>query len=287
MANRRKLPDNVPLDIVADHWRPFVMPQGEPQRRAYEFCMPSTFRDKLRSGDIYLPTSRRYTDPETFLIPRSTWPQLRADVCQERALDPTGHTRLSDRAQPLKAMLPRVDRLLNRSDGIRIEDGELIVPMDDAATFPESVQALDDQIRRRLPDIDLPDLLLEVDQWTGFSQQLTHANGGQPRTDNLLLHLHAAALAQGTNMGLSEMAHSAGLPYGRLAWASTWYLREDTLKAALTALVNFPYRQPLAQQWGGGTLSSSDGQRFPVRGKVAACQGAPALLWRGRRHDLL
>jgi hypothetical protein len=204
--------------------------------------MLSTLRDKLRSGDIYLPNSRRYTDPETFLIPRPTWPQLKADVCQELDLDPTGHTRLSDRAQQLKALLPRVDRLLDRSDGIRIEDGELIVPMDDAEDVPESVKALDAQIRRRIPDIDLTDLLLEVDQWTGFSQYLTHAGGGQPRTDALLLHLHASMLAQGSNMGLVEMAHSAGLPYRSLAWTSTWYLREETLKAAVTALVNFQYR---------------------------------------------
>ena len=53
------------------------MPQGQPNRRAYELCMLSTLRDKLRSGDIYLPNSRRYTDPETFLIPRATWPQLK------------------------------------------------------------------------------------------------------------------------------------------------------------------------------------------------------------------
>ena len=124
--------------------------------------MLSTLRDKLRSGDIYLPNSRRYTDPETLI--RATWPQLKADVCQELDLDPTGHTRLSARAQQLKDLLPRVDRLLDRSNGIRIEDGELIVPMDDAEDLPESVQALDEQICCRLPEIDLTDLLLEVDQ---------------------------------------------------------------------------------------------------------------------------
>jgi len=76
-------------------------------------------------------------------------------------------------------------------------------------------------------------------------------------------------------MGLVEMAHSVGVPYDRLAWASTWYLREETLKAAVTALVNFQYRQPLAQHWGDGTLASSDGQRFPVRGKVRNARALP------------
>jgi hypothetical protein len=210
-AKRRTLPDAIPLDFVTDNWRRLVMPQGEPKRRAYELCTLSTLRDNLRSGDIYLLNSRRYTDPETFLIPRAAWPQLRTDICQELDLDPTGQARLSARAQQLKDLLPRVDRILDRRNGIRIEDGELIVPMDEAEDVPESVKALDEEMRRRLPDIDLTDLLLEVDQWTDFSQALTHAGGGQPRTDDLVLHLHAAALAQGSNMGLVEMAHSAGV----------------------------------------------------------------------------
>ena len=39
--------------------------------------------------------------------------------------------------------------------------------------------------------------------------------------------------------------------------------------------MNFQYRQPLAQHWGGGTLSSSDGQRFPVQGKVRHARALP------------
>ena len=66
-ANQRKLPDNVPLDFVTDNWRRFVMPQGHPTRRAYELCMLSTLRDKLRSGRTFtcpiaagIPIPRRF-----------------------------------------------------------------------------------------------------------------------------------------------------------------------------------------------------------------------------------
>ena len=274
-TQRRKLPEEPPVDFVPDNWRRLVTLNDPPDRRPYELCALSTLRDKLRSGDIYLPNSRRYTDPETFLIPRSQWPLLQQDICQELSLDPTGATRLSERAQELRELLPRVDRILDRPEGIRMENGELIVPRDEGDDLPERAKALEAQVSRRIPHVDLTDLLLEVDQWTGFSQHLTHAVGGQPRTDALLLHLHASVLAQGTNMGPVEMAHSANLMYDRLAWTSAWYVREETLKAAVAALVNFQYRQPLAQHWGGGTLSSSDGQRFPVRGKVRNARALP------------
>jgi len=39
------------------------------------------------------------------------------------------------------------------------------------------------------------------------------------------------------------------------------------LREANARLVNAHHRHPLAALWGGGTLSSSDGQRFPQRGR--------------------
>jgi TnpA family transposase len=60
------------------------------------------------------------------------------------------------------------------------------------------------------------------------------------------------------------MADISHLSYEQLAWTTNWYIREETLKAATTTLVNSHYREPLARIWGGGMLSSSDGQRFPA-----------------------
>jgi len=46
-----------------------------------------------------------------------------------------------------------------------------------------------------------------------------------------------------------------------------WYVREETLREANTCVVNHHYGLKLSKVFGGGTMSSSDGQRFPVRGK--------------------
>jgi TnpA family transposase len=74
------------------------------------------------------------------------------------------------------------------------------------------------------------------------------------------------------------MAHLTDLAYEHLAWCTTWYLREDTLKAAFTALVNDHHHLPLSHAWGSGILSSSDGQRFPVSGKNRHARPMPPPL---------
>ncbi len=74
-------------------------------------------------------------------------------------------------------------------------------------------------------------------------------------------------LAHSTNLGLTRMAEACGISYDILAWTSEWYVREETLRAANLAIIDYHQRLPLTTVFGAGTLSSSDGQRFPVRGK--------------------
>ena len=74
-------------------------------------------------------------------------------------------------------------------------------------------------------------------------------------------------IAEATNLGLAAMAESCGVPHDVLAWTAEWYFRAETLEAANAAIVNYHHRLPLTRAFGTGTLSSSEGQRFAVKGK--------------------
>jgi hypothetical protein len=155
-----------------------------------------------------------------------------------------------------------------RSSAVRLnEAGELVVGRLPAEELPEGVTELRDAVVELLPRPQLAELLIEIDRATGFSDRPTHAGGRTSRPRELRRNLYAAILAQACNLGLTGMAEASGISYHTLAWTTEWYLREETLDAADTAIVNHQHRHPLATAWGGGTLSSSDGRRFLVRGK--------------------
>ena len=268
-THRRTVPPEAPTDFVPLKWRPYVVaPDGRIDRHYYELCTLWELRGALRAGNVWVAQSRRYANPETYLIPHTRWPALRPEVCQQIHAPADGAMRLEQRGRELIELLPRVDRLLTRNGKVRMDKGRVVVSPLEAEERPERVEHLEDDITARLPLIDLPDLLIEVDQWTGFSHHLRHLNGREPHRPTFLPVLYAALLSQGCNFGFARMAQMAGISADRLAWCTTWYLREDTLKAATDALVNFHHRLPLSQRWGGGTLSSSDGQRIPVAGKI-------------------
>jgi hypothetical protein len=169
-------------------------------------------RGALRAGNVWLPGSRRYGDPETHLIPKDRWPALRAEVCRQLQTPEDPTVRLQERAHELEDRLVQVDALLARGEHIRMEDGALIVPRLEAEDRPASMVELEQRIDARLPLIDLSELRVEVDEWTQFSQWFEHASGYEPPTRELRDHLYAVLLAQGCNIGLRRMAHRAPRP---------------------------------------------------------------------------
>lgn len=282
---RRVIPADwdVPLDFVPARWRPYLYAaNGRVQRPYYELCALWELRGALRAGDLWLEGSRRYANPDSYLIPRERWPALRAEVCRLVGVPADGAAHLRRRQEELQTHLADLERRLPDQDAVRIVNGDLVLTPLAAEVIPPSAEALQDQITARLPLVELIDLLIEADRWTGFSRHLTHAAGSEPRTPDLLRHLYAAILAQACNIGLTKLAEIADLSYRQLAWVTTWYLREETLRAAVAAIVNYHYHLPLSQAWGGGTLSSSDGQRFPVAVKTTTARALPRYFGHGR-----
>jgi TnpA family transposase len=55
---------------------------------------------------------------------------------------------------------------------------------------------------------------------------------------------------------------SKGLTHARLVWTAEWHVRDETYAAALAAVIDAHHAHPVAQLWGPGDTSSSDGQFF-------------------------
>ncbi len=281
--NRRKVPDNVPLDFVPKGWKEVVLkPDQSIDRHFYELCVLWELRNALRSGGIWVKNSRRYASLDAYLMPRKEWDSVRVEVCQQLQLPESATVRLQKRGQEFEQLVQRVEHAFEKHDDVRIEEGKVVISPLKAEEKPGQLSELEQRIVQRLPRIELTDLLLEVDRWTQFSQHFEHAAGSESQQPNQLIHLYASLLSQGCNMALTRMAQCTGLQHEKLVWYTNWYLREETLRAANTAIVNFQHHQPLSQHWGTGTLSSSDGQRFPVSGKVRNATALPKYFGYGK-----
>src|SRR5438552_13726224 len=117
-------------------------------------------------------------------------------------------------------LLRRLDDELPHHPSLRIGNNSLVVGPLKAEDEQPSVAAPEALVDARLPLVELPDLLMEVDGWTGFSRHLEHAGGAEPRTADLLVHCHASILAQACNFGFNPNGAASGLvvPAARLVY---------------------------------------------------------------------
>ena len=265
----RKMPSDAPTAFIKRRWTKLVLTDIGIDRRYYELCVLSELKNALRSGDIWVQGSRQFKNFNEYLVPVDRFVALKQAKELSLNVDTDCDQYLSERLQLLGEQLATVncmamanalpDAIITNTSGLKIK------PLDTAV--PNAAQTLIDQTALILPRLKITDLLMEVDEWTGFTRHFTHLKSSDIVKDKTLLM--TTILADAINLGLTKMAESCpGTTYAKLSWLQAWHIRDETYSEALAELVNAQFRQPFAQNWGEGTTSSSDGQNFRTGSKA-------------------
>jgi hypothetical protein len=240
-------------------WHRHLKAQPEDDHRLWEVAVLFHLRDAFRSGDIWLRHSKRYADLKQALVPISAVPAIpRLSMPFDSA------TWLSNRKIRITDGLNRLAGAARHGavPGGSIENGSLKIEQLTTAV-PEEAEELVLDLYRQLPDIRITDLLLEVDEATGFTDAFTHLRTDAPCIDRIgLLNV---LLAEGLNLGLSKMTEASNThDYIQLSRLSRWHIESEAINRALATVIDAQSRLPMAKFWGAGTTASSDGQFFPA-----------------------
>lgn len=264
-TGKRKLPDQAPTSFIPKRWQPFIFEDDGMNRRYYELCALSELRNRLRSGDVWVPGSRQFEDFNEYLMGASAFRQLQESREIPVAVETDCTRYISERKELLGSQLEEFQRLLrnNDLDTVCLKNGRLSMQPYRGNSVPDEAKQFSQRVYAELPRIKITDLLIEVDQWTSFTEQFTHLRTGQPSQDKE--SLLSVILSDGINLGLTRMAEaSSGASYKQLSWVSDWYVRSECYSRGLAEITNYHHIIPLAGQWGDGSTSSSDGQHFPL-----------------------
>ena len=240
-------------------WCHGLQAAGSGDHRLWEVAVLSHLRDAFRSGDIWLAHSRRYNDLKQALVP------IEAAKATPRLTVPFDPVEwLDDRKARMSDGLKRLAEAAKTGaiPGGSIENG--ILKLDRlTADVPAEADELVLDLYRRLPDVRITDMLLEVDEATGFTEAFTHLRTGAPCKDRI--GLLTVLLAEGLNLGLSKMAEATNThDYSQLSRLSRWHIESDAINRALAMVIKAQSALPMARFWGTGGTASSDGQFFPA-----------------------
>lgn len=273
-GRRQPKMDQAPLGVVDRRWKPTVAGEdGAIDRQAYTFCVLQRLREALHRRDVFVEGSLRYRDPRARLLSGPEWEVSRLNVCRVLGHSTTPDTELEALSASLDQAFRRAAANLATNTAVRVvgnpsRDTFSLSRLDKLAE-PSSLLRLRAKVHSLLPTVDLPEVLLEVHQYTGFAHQFFHVSESGERAENLPTSICAVLLAEACNIGLEPLVRQdlPELKRTRLSWVQQNYLRAETLIRANARLVEAQSRLVLARQWGGGEVASADGIRFvvPVR----------------------
>src|SRR2546422_5400913 len=235
-------------------------------RRTWELGLAVAVRDGLRSGDVYLPESRRHVSFSNLIYDPTRWKRERDLAYTELDLPQQPDDFVTRLQHAFDEAAQRAERGLPGNDFVTIRHNRLHLKRRDALELPPRIQQLRRTIEGALPLVRIEALLTQVDEWCDFTRVFRRPDERTSRIPHFFTTLLATLIAHGTNLGIATMAQSVeGITADMLQDMSQGCLREDILHAATTILVNYHHHLPLSAVWGDGTVSSSDGQRFGLQ----------------------
>jgi TnpA family transposase len=265
---RKSVPEEAPLDFIPNKWAGAVSKDGAVNKHAWEFTLLHEARAALRAGDLIVEGSQRYAAWDSDLYQAKAWAERRDAWYEENGLPKDGESYLEDLLSGLDVHSRRVARRMAQGKNldVRVEEDKLVLTALEKVEVPKEVLDLRADLLDRFPPTGLPELLLEVDQWTHFTSLFLHLTSRREPTEAAIAELRpllfAVLVAEATNLGLSAMAQSSEIALHDLERVYDWYLREETLRAAISRLITYHRSLPLTAKFGDGTTSSSDGIRF-------------------------
>ena len=263
-----------PLAIVTRAWRQYVISgAGAIDRKAYVFCCLDQLRSALRRRDLFVAPSVRYADARLGLLSGAAWETARTTICRTLGHSLSAEETVALLSRRLDQTYRAVAAKLPSNPSARVEQvngkDKLILTGLDKLDEPPSLVRLRDEVKARLPRIDLPEILLEIAARTVFASKFTHITERQSRVSDLAVSMCAVLIAEACNTGIEPLVRNdvPALRRSRLSWVNQNFVRNETLTEANACLVAAQNSIPLVHAWGGGEVASADGLRFvvPVR----------------------
>ncbi|MFZ0118960.1 MAG: DUF4158 domain-containing protein [Pseudonocardiaceae bacterium] len=165
----RKVPGDAPDSFVPTRYADYLAKARKSgddtaYRHYWELCVILGLRDGLRSGDVYVPGSRRYADPATFLYTPAQWKPKQADYCQLVNKPAKAADALEQGREELHTALAEMDKTL--AGALPDDTGTVRLDADDHLVIPKltaEAQELKDELSGMLPFAPIASPLIELD----------------------------------------------------------------------------------------------------------------------------
>jgi TnpA family transposase len=261
-----KIPKNIDVKFM-DHniIRSIYDKDGNIKRNLFEIGIASTIKEAFRSGNFFIEDTNKHVSFWNLVYKKFDWQKHRDKAYKNLNLEKDSEKAASNLLDEFNSSTNKSEDEFGKDDFASIKGKKLKLRKKEKVEVNEDVKPIQSLIDSYLPKIKIEQLLIEVDQMTGFSKHFTPIHGQKRNNQNSYKTLIASILAQSTNIGYATMQNcNSNITAEMMSNMSDSCIREEAIKLANAEIVNQHSQLTLSQAYGDGTLSSSDGQRFII-----------------------
>jgi hypothetical protein len=225
--NRRKLPEDAPIDFMPKSIQEMVISDGEVSKAGWECALLNAVRDEIKAGNIHVYQSKRFGRFDDFFIPESEWLARRDVFFQRAGLPSQSNDVKAYLTQRLNQTYDQFLEHLPKNTYAQIQDGNWQLSIDPGEKLDTNAQERLEQLQQWLAEqmrtVKLPELLIQVDNdlrftdfFLPFAQQAGPLHSTAQDAEEISVIL-STLMAHGCNIGPYNMARLVdGVSYSQI-----------------------------------------------------------------------
>jgi TnpA family transposase len=271
-TRRKELQDKVDLGFASQRWQRFVIKRQSDHsisdRRALEVCVFVYLSEALQTGDLYVVGAEEFADYRAQLLPWSECETRLAAYCATLGIPERGVDFAAALKVELTTLSAEADAGFPANSELDIDkDGTPHLKKLVASIQPKGLAEFEQEIRTRMPERHLLDVLKHVEHWAGYTRHFGPPSGSDPKLAQAVQRYIFTVFGYGCNLGPNQTArHAPEIATAQaLRRTNAQHINADKLEAAMVDVINQYVRFALPRHWGGGNAAIADGTHVRLR----------------------
>jgi TnpA family transposase len=271
-VRRKDLQAKIDLSFASQRWQKFVIKRqpdsGTYDRRALEVCVFVYLVDALQTGDLYVVGAEDFADYRAQLLPWSECETRLAAYCETLGIPEQGVDFAAALKTELTSLAAELDAGFPANSELDIDKGGIphlkkLV----ATTQPSGLAEFEQEVRIRMPERHLLDILKYAEHWAGYTRHFGPPSGADPKIVQAVQRYIFTVFGYGCNLGPNQTArHAPEIATAQaLRRTNAQHINADKLEAAMVDVINQYVRFALPRHWGGGQAAIADGTHVKLR----------------------
>lgn len=271
-ARRDYIPCTISLDFASDRWKTFVTKKidGEKffKRRELEVCIFSYLAEGLRCADLFVPGSEEYSDYRQQMLSLEECEKRLPAYCSELGFPQNAKGFVGQLKKALIKVSHKIDKHYPENEDLMIDhDGVPHLRRLSSNSIPEGLEKFKENLRKRMPEHHLLDILKDVQHWLNYACHFHLASGSEAKMPDSVSRYLLTVFGYGCNLGPAQTARHIQEKVSQriLKKINDQHISSDKLESASKDIINEYTHFELPKLWGSGQAAIADGTHVKLR----------------------